>query len=165
MNDIDITITKGQDIYYPYRLNYNSNDKLWSWASTDGDNSVDNIEQIRIANPVAGNYSVNVTHKGNLTNNKQDFSIIITGHESSTSLNFEDNLFSDIVIYPNPVSGNSIYITGLNEDFQASLYDINGKKIIQVSNGENNISMISPGVYFLKMKNSRNSLAKRIIIQ
>ena len=104
-------------------------------------------------------------HKGNLTNNKQDFSIIITGHESSTSLNFEDNLFSDIVIYPNPVSGNSIYITGLNEDFQASLYDINGKKIIQVSNGENNISMISPGVYFLKMKNSRKSLAKRIIIQ
>ena len=165
VNDIDITITKGQDIYYPYRLNYNSNDKLWSWASTDGDNSVDNIEQIRIANPVAGNYSVNVTHKGNLTNNKQDFSIIITGHESSTSLNFEDNLFSDIVIYPNPVSGNSIYITGLNEDFQASLYDINGKKIIQVSNGENNISMISPGVYFLKMKNSRKSLAKRIIIQ
>ena len=165
VNDIDITITKGQDIYYPYRLNYNSNDKLWSWASTDGDNSVDNIEQIRIANPVAGNYSVNVTHKGNLTNNNQDFSIIITGHESSTSLNFEDNLFSDIVIYPNPVSGNSIYITGLNEDFQASLYDINGKKIIQVSNGENNISMISPGVYFLKIKNSRKSLAKRIIIQ
>ena len=63
VNDIDITITKGQDIYYPYRLNYNSNDKLWSWASTDGDNSVDNIEQIRIANPVAGNYSVNVTQR------------------------------------------------------------------------------------------------------
>ena len=156
VNDIDITIKKGQDIYYPYRLNYNSNDKLWSWASTDGDNSVDNIEQIRIANPVAGNYSVNVTHKGNLTNNKQDFSIIITGHESSTSLNFEDNLFSDIVIYPNPVSGNSIYITGLNEDFRLRCMILT-EKIIQVSNGENNISMISLGVYFLKMKNSRKA--------
>ena len=165
VNDIDITITKGHDTYYPYRLNYNSTDKLWSWASTDGDNSVDNVEQIRITNPLAGNYSVNVTHKGSLTNNKQDFSIIITGHESSTSLNFEENLYSDIVIYPNPVIGNSIYIVGLNEDSEASLFDINGKKIIKVSNGYNNISILSPGVYFLMMENSQESLTKRIIIK
>ena len=165
VNDIDINITKGQDTYYPYRLNYNSVDKLWSWASNDGDNSVDNIEQIRITNPVAGNYSVNVKHKGNLTNNKQDFSIIITGHESSTSLNSKENIYSDIVIYPNPVRGNLLFIIGLNEDSKASLYDINGKKLMQVSNGENNVSMLNSGVYFLMMKNTQNNLTKRIIIQ
>ena len=165
VNDIDITITKGQDTYYPYRLNYNSVDKLWSWASNDGDNSVDNVEQIRITNPVAGSYSVNISHKGNLTNDKQDFSIVVSGHQSSSALSLDENVYYDIFIYPNPVRGNLLFINGLKEDSQASLYDINGKKLIRISNGENNVSMLSSGVYFLMMKNSQNNLTKRIIIQ
>lgn len=164
VNDIDISVIKDQNIYYPYKLNYNSIDKLWSWASTDGDNSVDNIEQVKITNPVAGNYSVNITHKGSLTNNKQDFSMVVSGHQSSSALSIVENVYSDIVIYPNPVKGNSIFIRGLNEYSQASLYDINGKKIIQISNGENNISMLSSGVYFLMMKNPQERLTKKIII-
>lgn len=165
VNDIDITITKGQDTYYPYRLNYNSVDKLWSWASNDGDNSVDNIEQIRITNPVAGSYSMNISHKGGLMNYKQNFSIIVSGHQSSSALSLDENEYSDIVIYPNPVRGNLFFISGLKEDSQASLYDINGKKLMLISNGENNVSMLSSGVYFLMMKNSQDNLTKRIILQ
>jgi hypothetical protein len=63
------------------------------------------------------------------------------------------------------VIGNLLFINGLKEDSQASLYDINGKKLIRISNGENNVSMLSSGVYFLMMKNSQNNLTKRIIIQ
>ena len=61
--------------------------------------------------------------------------------------------------------GNLLFITGLNEDSKASLYDINGKKLMRISNGENDVSMLSSGIYFLIMKNTQNNLTKRIIIQ
>ncbi len=49
-------------------------------AATRGDNDRDNVEKIYIANPVAGTYTITVTHKGNLhNNNAQTFSMIVTG--------------------------------------------------------------------------------------
>jgi hypothetical protein len=42
---------------------------------------------------------------------------------------------------------------------------LTGKKLMRISNGENDVSMLSSGVYFLIMKNTPNNLTKRIIIQ
>lgn len=74
VNDLDIRITGNGQTYYPYVLNpgYPSN------AATTGDNTKDNVEQIYIAAPVAGEYTITVSHKGTLQYN-QVFSMIITG--------------------------------------------------------------------------------------
>ncbi len=49
-------------------------------GATKGDNTVDNVEQIYVANMPAGIYTIRVTHKGaGLTNNLQAFSMIVTG--------------------------------------------------------------------------------------
>lgn len=49
-------------------------------AATTGDNFRDNVEQVLIASPVDGMYSVKVNHKGTLSNDWQDVSILISGN-------------------------------------------------------------------------------------
>ena len=54
--------------------------------ATVGDNSRDPVEQVWIAAPAAGTYTVEVTHKGGLVQPVaegaavQDFSLVVTGH-------------------------------------------------------------------------------------
>lgn len=83
VNDLDIRITRNGTTYYPWRLTSDPN----SPAVRDGDNNVDNIEQVKIDNPTAGQYTIIITHKGTLVNNSQKYSLVITGINSSFALN------------------------------------------------------------------------------
>src|SRR5699024_6809468 len=65
INDLDLRVRDTQgNTYYPWRLNpagYNYA------ALKDGDNSVDNVEQVVIDDPIPGEtYTIEVTHKDNL---------------------------------------------------------------------------------------------------
>ena len=78
VNDLDMRVIRDSDssIYYPYTLNPSSP----SSAATTGDNTRDNVEQIFIATPSPGNYTLVISHKSSLTGgNSQDFSIILDG--------------------------------------------------------------------------------------
>ncbi|HMO99867.1 MAG TPA: S8 family serine peptidase [Kiritimatiellia bacterium] len=56
-------------------------------GATTGINNRDNVEQVLIAVPgVAGTYRVEVTYSGTLSNNFQDFSVIISGIQSAPNL-------------------------------------------------------------------------------
>lgn len=77
-NDLDIRITKNGATFMPWKLNpAKAND-----AATKGDNKVDPYERIEIAN-AAGDYTITVSHKGNLKNGIQDFSLIVSGAQIS----------------------------------------------------------------------------------
>lgn len=71
-------------------------------AATRGDNTVDNVEQIYVANLPAGNYKIQVTHKGTLSGGKQDFSLIATGITSTVSVSEFYVKNKTIKAYPNP---------------------------------------------------------------
>src|SRR5699024_5201258 len=63
VNDLDLRIKDSQgNTYYPWRLHpFNNN----SAALNDGDNEVDNVEQVLIPNATDGeHYTIEVTHKG-----------------------------------------------------------------------------------------------------
>ncbi|UGS23597.1 S8 family serine peptidase [Flavobacterium channae] len=83
VNDLDIRITKDGNTYYPWRLDVAS---PTSPALRNGDNNVDNVEVIKIDAPAAGNYVITVTHKGNLVNGGQNYSLVVTGIASSIAL-------------------------------------------------------------------------------
>lgn len=82
VNDLDVRITRNGSTYYPWKLD---SDPTLD-ATRFGDNNIDNVEQVKIDVPPAGDYVITVTHKGNLVNNKQDFSLIITGVTSGFAL-------------------------------------------------------------------------------
>ncbi|WP_339835217.1 S8 family serine peptidase [uncultured Maribacter sp.] len=79
INDLDIRITQNGKTFLPWKLNPGQA----SSAAIKGDNSVDPFERIEIPN-ASGTYTITVTHKGELQNSTQDFSIILSGVQMTT---------------------------------------------------------------------------------
>lgn len=74
VNDLDLRIrTDESELFFPFVLDPANP----SSVTTTGDNRIDNIEKIFIANPDTGIYTVTVGHKGTLTSGSQDFSLLI----------------------------------------------------------------------------------------
>lgn len=73
VNDLDLRVVQGNQENFPWRLNPAIPDE----AATKGDNRVDNIEKIEVGNP-NGTYTITVSHKAALTNNHQNYSLIIS---------------------------------------------------------------------------------------
>lgn len=77
VNDLDIKVIGDNTTYYPYKLDrMNPCD-----PPTTGDNSFDNLEMIEIPNlpNIDGDYVIEISHKGDLVNDVQNFSLIVTG--------------------------------------------------------------------------------------
>lgn len=71
-------------------------------------------------------------------------------------------------IYPNPASGNKIYIsTRLDQSKKIEVYNVLGKPILSADlNGkELNISSLDPGIYFLKIKEGNRSSTRKLVIR
>jgi hypothetical protein len=78
INDLDITLEDSESsIHYPWYLDPDNP----ADAAQRGDNNVDNVEQVYISSPVAGFFTVSVTHEGTLQgdDNEQAFSMCISG--------------------------------------------------------------------------------------
>lgn len=73
VNDLDLRLIQGSQVSYPWKLNPAVVDD----PATKGDNKVDNIEKIELSNP-SGTYTITVSHKGNLANAHQNYSLIIS---------------------------------------------------------------------------------------
>ena len=77
VNDLDLVVEGpgGSPTYRPYVLDRASP----SVAATTGENDVDNVEQVYIASPSAGSYTVQVDYDGSLTDDLQWYSVVISG--------------------------------------------------------------------------------------
>jgi hypothetical protein len=83
VNDLDLrVVSPSGTTNFPWLLNPDLTNKTAtarSTAATTGDDNRNTVEQVYIANPASGTYTVNVTHKGTLTNS-QWVSILISGN-------------------------------------------------------------------------------------
>lgn len=83
VNDLDIRITKDGTTYFPWKLDTNPTAN----AIRTADNNVDNVEQVKINVPVAGDYTITITHKGTLSGGSQNYALVVTGITSAFSIN------------------------------------------------------------------------------
>ncbi len=94
VNDLDLRIQGPDDtIYRPWVLDPTSP----ASPPTTGDNFRDSVEQVWIAAPVAGAYSITISHKGTLANGlDQGVSLVVTGNRKLEifSDGFESGNFS-----------------------------------------------------------------------
>jgi len=75
VHDLDLRVSQdGGATFFPWKLDVTN----FSAAATNGDNIVDVVEKTEIAG-ASGEYIIKVSHKGNLTESSQKFSLIITG--------------------------------------------------------------------------------------
>lgn len=82
VNDLDLKIVGPGGTYWPYKLDYNN---PTANATASLENNIDNVEQVYIAAPEAGQYTVTVDYDGPLTDNIQLYSLLISGSVSGDS--------------------------------------------------------------------------------
>lgn len=113
INDLDIRVTKAGTTYYPWKLTgVTTNGK--------GDNNVDPFERVDIPG-ASGTYTITITYKGTLTGGSQDFSLIVTGINTSAC----SRAVSSAVADPVCSSGTSnITVTGNSGTTQLRLYAV-----------------------------------------
>ncbi|WP_317165848.1 S8 family serine peptidase [Spirosoma arboris] len=76
INDLDLRLSDGQQTSLPFALDPTKP----AQAATRSDNIRDNVEQVYIANPIAGKtYTLTVSHKGKMTYTSQPYSLIVSG--------------------------------------------------------------------------------------
>lgn len=84
VNDLDLKLNNGGINYYPWSLSASSPSAA---ATQSGENNRDNVEVVYIANPTSdASYTITVDHDGTLSGGNQDFSIIISGIKTVSTL-------------------------------------------------------------------------------
>ena len=77
--------------------------------------------------------------------------------------NLAEAKFNEIKIYPNPVK-NQINVLGIDDDFDAQIYDLTGRLYFTKMNIQNNtidISGLQNGIYFIKISSSNHSVLRK----
>lgn len=169
VNDLDLRITDSQgNVFYPWRLNSDFQEP----ALNDADNEVDNVEQVVIANPTEGeSYTIQVTHKGSLENEKQDFGLVVSGVKND--LGVEEHGLETLMVYPNPASDQVfLKVEAMKNISNIEISDINGKKVLRESRSNLDmntirldISKLNSGVYFIRVSSSTQSAVNKLIVR
>lgn len=111
VNDLDLRLISGGTTHFPWKLNPAS---PASSATNSGDNNRDNVEQLYVASPTAGQtFTVRVTHKGTLKNATgatapQPVSIIISGIQTTAEPTFRCTDISRTGVNAYSISWNSV---------------------------------------------------------
>jgi subtilisin-like proprotein convertase family protein len=167
VNDLDIRITQGTTTYFPWKLQSNATLN----ATRSGDNNVDNVEVVRIDAPTASDYIITVTHKGTLQGGPQNYSLIITGLDSSfaiSSLSDEQKACTtgQAVYNLNFINGDFSSVTvsatnlpaGVTATFSETVLGFNTPFTLTLSN----LTGVAPGQYTINVVGTKGSEVKII---
>lgn len=171
VNDLDLRITVDQEVYYPWALNKDMNNPI----SKKMDNNVDNIEKIATVKLVKGKTNIALSHKNNLLNPSQDYSLIITT-KKKVGLSLITNLIDEevnqvidelknvalehvvnIQIAPNPVQDELIFFFEEVKDSKVlavQIFNTNGELKMNITTVYDNkilVPNLSRGKYLAKI--------------
>ena len=169
VNDLDLRVVEvsSQTTFYPWKLdvsNPNAN-------AAKGDNTVDNVEQIVIDNPVAnGIYRIVVSNKNSLVNQdglaaSQDFAWVATGTKKIT-LAADVSVKEGVNIFPTKTR-DIISITSPTEIGRVAVFDMTGKLILEQKKAsksqELSLSRFPNSTYIITVTNKTGTVSKKVI--
>ena len=131
VNDLDLRVISpdGTQTNFPWVLDPQNP----AAVATNADNLCDNVEQVLINDPTNGWYTIRVSHKGTLSNDVQDVSIIVTGN---TPTNAPDFYITDV---------GTVGTNGLVQlewpGVVGALYEVSTSTNLLVSNGWTNVNI------------------------
>jgi hypothetical protein len=140
--------------------------------ATKADNTVDNVEQVVIDNPVAGRtYRIEITNKGTLKNNAganapQNYSIIATGQTPAVLGTGEANALSGLAIAPT-ITKDIVNILKAPKKSTFVIYDLSGKKlqngVINTEKESVDLSTYTKGIYIIEVRTDKDVISKKVI--
>ncbi len=71
-------------------------------------------------------------------------------------------------IYPNPASGQKVYITtSSNKAKLVEIFNVLGKNVLSanLTGNELNISSLDPGIYIMKIQEGRSSATRKLVVR
>lgn len=80
----------------------------------------------------------------------------------------QENSIEGLSIYPNPTTGDKIYIISkLALDKEVEIFDVLGKRILQttLTSKELNIGNLNAGVYIIKIREGEASATRKLIVK
>ena len=169
VNDLDLRVVEvgSGTTYYPWRLdiaNPNAN-------ATQGDNTVDNVEQIIINNPSAnGVYRIEVSNKNALVNQEgtastQDFAWVATGTKKLTLAADQSNK-NEVKIFPTKTR-DIVTVNSPDDIERIALFDMSGKLILENLKHSRNqtidLNRFPNAVYIITVKTKSGNVSKKII--
>ncbi|SMC34436.1 T9SS type A sorting domain-containing protein [Moheibacter sediminis] len=93
-------------------------------------------------------------------------------YEFQEEMSMYETDFSNIKLYPNPVSkGSNIYLTGLNvRESKIQIYSMTGALILEINSNQKETSIqipfnLSTGVYILKYENEKQTKSVKFIVK
>ncbi|MFY7811857.1 MAG: T9SS type A sorting domain-containing protein, partial [Flavobacterium sp.] len=165
VNDLDVRVVRNSTTFFPWTLDPAN---PTNQAVRTMDNNRDNFEKIEIDTPLAGAYTIQITHKKtNLVNNSQNYTLIVSGVNQNLSL---QNIITNdlpVLLYPNPVKENLqfSFFDQVMIDL-VTILDATGKEVFktnEIYNNSINVSNLQSGIYFIKLSSKEKNTVKKFI--
>ena len=158
--DKSLTVQVGEDITFIYGAGQ-AHPMTEGWPSTGDASTPIPFQTVTVSTSIpsvifqlntVGTYKF---HCANSSTNSNLYGIIYVT-EGTTAIN--EVVTNPISVFPNPAT-NNITIEGLTDI--AQLLDINGKKVMDITNGTFNITVLSKGAYIVKSEKYNTLFMKK----
>jgi hypothetical protein len=168
VNDLDVRVidTVTNEVHLPWKLDLAN----VTGAAIKGDNTVDNIEQILIKNPVVGRtYKVVVSNKGTLVNSSnaaanQSYSLLVTGATKNLGTEELAVTKSEVSVYPT-IAKDIVNVKSTAKIQKVDVIDITGKLVSTTKADKVDVSSLSAGVYLVNITTEEGVTTKKIVKQ
>lgn len=164
VNNLDLKVISNDDdtVYRPWVLTSRS-------TNAQAENNNDNFERVDLGVVPAGEYTVEISHKGTLTGNFQKYTLIVTGMKDITTSRADTKAqpvsaitHPAVRIYPNPAD-REINMTNLKDGTAYVIYDLSGKVAQQgtLNAGKINVASLVAGNYLLAVEKKSYKFTKK----
>ena len=139
---------------------FKDNNLIDIFGDFNGENNYANSTYVRNESIINPNVNFDIEEWSFFPNNSFEF---IGFHNQNLSI--DENIFTDLKIYPIPAIDNFINIKS-NLDYHYEVFNINGVRLLNEYNGANSEKTIrlNSGIYFLKISRKGSYFTKKIII-
>lgn len=92
----------------------------------------------------------------------------VNAQVSATATSTKEVPIEGLSIYPNPASGQKVFVTThSNKPKLIEIYNVLGKNILSanLTGNELNISSLEPGVYIMKIQEGRSTATRKLVVR
>ena len=96
------------------------------------------------------------------------FSNMTSAQSTNVPAYSQEKPIAGLSIYPNPVTGNKVYITSDNNNTkEIEIYNVLGKKVLiaRLNGRELDVSELTPGIYILKIKEGDEQATRKLVVR